>query len=74
MIDWSLSADLQTKYNDILERNRKLQLELGIVPRTLEQRAQDYEKKKLEREQAAQELARLKALTANRRPPPRWKV
>lgn len=74
MIDWSLPPDLQKQYNKVLSNIRRLQKELGIEPRTLEQRHQDYLKRKAEEQRRIAELEKLKALTGTRRPPPRWKV
>lgn len=74
MIDWSLPPDLQKQYDKVLANIRRLQAELGIEPRTLEQRHQDYLKRKAEEQRRAEELARIKALTGTRRPPPKWKV
>ena len=74
MIDWSLPPDLQKQYNKVLSNIRRLQKELGIEPRTLEQRHQDYLKRKAEEQRQAEELAKIKALAGQRRPPPRWKV
>lgn len=74
MIDWSFPPDLQKKYDEVSAKIRQLQQELGIQPRTLEQRYQDYLKRKEEEKKKAEELEKIKALTANRRPPPKWKV
>lgn len=74
MTDWSFPPDLQKRYDEILATTRRLQKELGIEPRTLEQRHQDYLKRKEEEQRRAAELEKLKAITGTRRPAPRWKV
>ena len=74
MIDWNLPPDLQKKYNEVVALTRILQKELGVEPRTLEQRHQDFLKRKEEEQRRAAELEKIKALTGTRRPPPKWKV
>ena len=74
MIDWSLPPNLQAQYDHVLELNRKLQQELGIESRTLEQRYHDYVKRKALEERRQQELAKLQAITGQKRPTPKWKV
>lgn len=74
MIDWSLPPDLQQKYNQVAENIQRLQKELGVEPRTIEQRHQDYQRNRVEKEKQKKELEELKRLVQNRRPPPRWKV
>lgn len=74
MTDWSFPPELQKRYEEILATTRRLQQELGIEPRTIEQRYQDYLKRQAEEQRRAAELEKLKATTGNRRPPPRWKV
>ena len=69
-MDWKLDPENQKKYNEVVTRNRILQDRLGIAPRTIEERARDYEKLRQEEELKKQELAKI----ANRRPPPKWKV
>lgn len=59
MIDWSLPPDLQKRYDEILATTRRLQAELGIEPRTLEQRYQDYLKRKEDERRQAEEQERL---------------
>lgn len=73
-MDWSFPPDLQKRYDEILATTRRLQKELGIEPRTLEQRYQDYLKRQEDEQRRAEELAKIKALTSTRRPLPRWKV
>ncbi len=74
MIDWSFPPDLQKRYDEILATTRRLQAELGIKPRTIEERYQDYLRKKEEEQRQAVELSKLRQITGTRRPPPRWKV
>lgn len=66
-MDWNLNPENQKKYDEVLANNRRMQEILGIEPRTLEQRAADYQRKKAER-------AELTKLMGNRRPPPKWKL
>ena len=66
-MDWSFNEKNQKKYDEVLANNRRMQEILGIEPRTLEQRAADYQRKKAER-------AELTKLMGNRRPPPKWKL
>ncbi len=65
--DWSLTPELQKKFEEVQAQTRRLQAEFGITPMTLEERAAAYEKRKAEEAQAKQMLGQ-------RRPPPRWKV
>ena len=65
--DWSLTPELQKKFEEVQAQTRRLQAEMGIKPRTIEERAADYLKKK----QAEAELAKL---VGNKRPPLRYKV
>jgi len=65
--DWSLTPELQKKFEEVQAQTRRLQAEFGITPMTLEERAAAYQKRKTEEAQAKQILAQ-------RRPPPRWKV
>ncbi len=67
MIDWTFSPENQKKYDDVLARNRRLQAELGIESRTIEQRAQDY----VERQKKIEEFNKL---MGTRRPAPKWKL
>lgn len=73
-MDWSFPPDIQKRYEAILAQTRRLQKELGIRPRTLEERAKDYEYRKLEEKKKAGELAKFDKLIGHRRPPPKWKV
>lgn len=70
MIDWKLDAETQAKYDRVVLHIRRLQAELGIKSRTIEERARDYELAKQEKKLKEQELVKL----TNRRPPPKWKV
>ena len=74
MIDWSFPPDIQAQYDRVLAQTRRLQAELGIEPKTIEQRAADYIKKQQEEKRRQEELAKLTQLTGQRRPPPKWKV
>ena len=65
--DWSLTPELQKKFEEVQAQTRRLQAEFGITPMTLEERSAAYEKRKAEEAQAKQMLGQ-------RRPPPRWKV
>ncbi len=65
--DWSLTPELQKKFEEVQAQTRRLQAEFGITPMTLEERAAAYQKRKAEEAQAKQMLGQ-------RRPPPRWKV
>lgn len=65
--DWSLSPELQAKFDQIVEHTRRLQKELVIQPMTIAERAKAYELRKQQEEQ-------LKSVLGNRRPPPKWKV
>ena len=67
MIDWTLPADLQEQFERVLAQNKRLQLELGIKSRTLEERAADYARRK-------QEEAELAKFLGKKRPPLRYKV
>lgn len=67
MISWDLTPDLQEKYDSVVARTRKLQLELGIKPMTLEERYQAY----LERKHREEEL---KKIIGKHRPLPKWKI
>ena len=66
-MDWSLNPENQKKYDEVMANNRRMQEILGIEPRTLEQRAADYQRKKAEQDE-------LKKLMGKRRPPPKWKL
>lgn len=74
IIDWSFTPDIQAQYDRVLSETRRLQKEFGIEPKTIEQRYQEYLTRKAEEEQKQAELAKLQAITGQRRPPPKWKV
>lgn len=71
MTDWTLPPDLQDQYDRVTAHIKKLQAELGVKPRTIEERHQDYLKK-----QEIEERIKLesKNLITQRRPLPKWKV
>ena len=66
-MDWNFNAENQKKFDEVTATIRKLQAEMGIEPRTIEERAAEYQKKK-----TAQ--AQLTAKLGNIRPPPKWKI
>ena len=74
MIDWSFPPDLQARYETILAQTRRLQAELGIKPRSLEQRAQDYLRQKQEKLRKQEELKQLQEKIGRHRPITKWKV
>ena len=65
--DWSLTPELQKKFEEVQAQTRRLQAEFGITPMTLEERAAAYEKRKAEE-------AQIKSTLGARRPPPKWRV
>ena len=67
MIDWSFPPELQAQYERVVDQTRRIQAELGIKPRTIEERAADYAKRK-------QEEAELAKFLGKKRPPLRYKV
>lgn len=73
MVDWSFPPELQAQYDRVLADVRRLQAEFGITPMTLEERALAYEQRRKQEQQRQIELAKLQAITANRRPIPKWK-
>jgi hypothetical protein len=73
-MDWSFPPDIQKRYEEILAQTRRLQKELGITPRTLEERARDYELRKLEEQKKTDELDKFKQLVGQQRPVPKWKL
>lgn len=59
---WALTPELQDRYDKIVAETRRLQAELGITPRTLEQRHQDYlNRLDVERRQK-EELAKINSI------------
>ena len=65
--DWSLTPELQKKFEEVQAQTRRLQAEFGITPMTLEERAAAYQKRKAEE-------AQIKSTLGARRPPPKWRV
>lgn len=74
VIDWSFPPDLQEQYDRVLAQTRRLQKELDIEPRTIEQRYQDYLRKQADEKRKQEELAQIQAQLGTRRPPSKWKV
>lgn len=66
-MDWELNTENQKKYDEVIAEVRRLQAEMGITSRTIEERAADYQKRK-------EEQARLTARIGNHRPAPKWKI
>lgn len=64
---WALTPELQKKFDEIQARTRRLQIEMGIKPMTLEQRAAAYDQRR-------KQEAEFKAVLSTRRPIPKWKV
>ncbi len=64
---WSLTPELQKKFEEVQAQTRRLQAEFGITPMTLEERALAYQKRKAEE-------AQMKSTLGARRPPPKWRV
>ena len=71
---WGNDPELQRRFEEIQATTRRLQAELGITPRSLEERARDYELKRAEQARKEEELKKFNSLIANRRPPPKWRV
>lgn len=71
---WGNDPELQRRFEEIRADIRRLQAEFGITPRTLEERARDYELKKAEEARKAEELKKFNSLIGTRRPPPKWRV
>jgi len=72
---WDNNPELKKRFEKIIEDQRRLQLLLGLQPKTLEQRITEYqEKKRLEAEALAKqqrlqsELAKIKSPTFSRLP------
>ena len=72
--DWSLTPELQKKFEEVQAQTRRLQAEFGITPMTLEERAKAYEQRKLEEQRREKELEKFQKLVGQIRPPPKWKV
>ena len=58
MIDWSFPPELQAQYDRVVAQTRRLQAEMGIKPRTIEERAADYLKKKQAEAELAKQIGR----------------
>jgi hypothetical protein len=66
-MELGFDAENQKKFDEVTATIRKLQAEMGIKPRTIEERAADYQKKKAAQEQSIAQLG-------NIRPLPKWKI
>ena len=74
MMDWSFPPELQAQYDRVVAQTRRLQLELGVEPKTMEQRYQDYLQRQAGEQRRQEELKKLEQVIGKHRPPPRWKV
>ena len=74
MIDWSFPPELQAQYDRVVAQTRRLQRDLGVEPKTMEQRYQDYLQRQAEEQRRQEELKKLEQVIGKHRPPPRWKV
>jgi len=74
MTDWSFPPDLQERYERIVAETRRLQKELGVKPRTMEQRFRDYLAQQAEEQRRLEEQKKFEQLIGKHRPPPKWKV
>lgn len=74
MTDWSFPPDLQERYERIVAETRRLQKELGIEPRTMEQRFRDYLARLAEEQRRLEEQKKFEQLIGKHRPLPKWKV
>ena len=74
MTDWSFPPDLQERYERIVAENRRLQKELGVKPRTMEQRFRDYLARQAEEQRRLEEQKKFEQLIGKHRPLPKWKV
>ncbi len=72
--DWSLTPELQKKYDEVVAHTRRLQAELGITPMTLDERLAAYEKRKAEEARKAKELAELQQRIGQHKPLPKWRI
>lgn len=66
-MDWGFNAENQKKFDEVTANIQKLQAEMGIKHRTMEERAADYQRKQAEK-------AQLEQIMGKRRPPPKWKL
>lgn len=71
---WSDDPELQKRYQRILAQTRRLQAELGIKPRTIEERYQDYLKRQEEEKRRQEELKKFQSVIGQKRPIPNWRV
>lgn len=74
VIDWSFPPELQAQYDRVVAQTRRLQIELGVEPMTLEQRHQAYLKRQAEEQRKQEELKLIQERMGKMRPPPKWKV
>lgn len=65
---WCDCPELQKKYDKVVAQTRKLQDQFGIIPRTLDERYQDYLIRKAEQERQQKELQLLAELKEKQRP------
>lgn len=65
---WEDTPEIRKRYIEVLDRMRRLQAELGLEPKTIEQRAQELKVRKAAEAQAAEFRSTIKA-----RPKPVWK-
>jgi hypothetical protein len=66
-MNWDLNDENQKKYDEVTTNIRRLQIEMGIEPRTLAERAEEYQKKKVSQVQITAQLGMV-------RPKPKWKI
>lgn len=71
---WMLPPDLQQRLEDIQRTTKRLQIELGITPLTLEQRVELANQRQQEKQRRQAELEKINRQLGPRRPPPKWKV
>jgi hypothetical protein len=73
-VSWDLPPDLQQKFDEVQAHIRRLQIEMGVEPKTIEQRHQDYLQRQAEEQRRQEELKKLEQRIGKHRPPPKWKV
>ncbi len=66
---WSLTPEIQQRVEHIHAETRRLQDQLGVTPRTLDERYRDYIVRKAEQERQQKELQLLAELKQKQRPP-----
>lgn len=71
---WGDNPELQRRLEEVQANIRRLQAEFGISPRTIEERARDYELKKAEEARKTEELKKFNGLIGTIRPAPKWKI